>query len=441
MKIWQQIYNSTLKAELIRHTGGTFLLKVLGLFLQLLTGMILARTLGASGYGIYAFPMAVVTLLTVPATAGLPQLLVRSISQYFANEKYGLMRGLLIRANQFVLLLSLVFFAGALGVFFLVGKGEVSTNESLTFVLAMGLLPLISLKNVRMAALRGLRKVIIGQVPETVVRPVLFLSLTAAFLLTAGKNMTPQLAMTFQLIATGVGFVVGSLLLIRYQPRGVKQVPSEYNSREWLKSAFPFMFLGMMQIVNKQTDIVMLGIMKSPADVGVYRAVVHGSMLVTFVLSAVNTAQSPQIARLWALGENIQLQKMVTATARVVALATLGTAFVLIIGGEFFLRVLFGEEFIVGLTALRILCIGQIVNGLAGSVGGILNMTGNENKAVLAMMISAISNVILNLILVPGYGLGGAAVATAVSLSIWNIMMVIWVKKYTKVKPTAFGNF
>jgi len=429
----------SLKTELVRHIGGTFLLKVFGLMLNLASGIILARAMGATGYGIYSFPIAVVTLLSIPSTAGLPQLIVRSISQYYANKEYGLMRGLLIRANQFVFLLSILCATGAALIYFLFGGNNIHTPAGITFAIAMGLLPIISFKNVRLAVLRGLRKVLLGQIPDILVRPILFLVSVGLMLTVGGRTLSPHLAMTLQLFAAGFAFILGIVLLIIYQPIQVKQSKPVYNTSLWFHRALPFLFLGVVQIINKQTDIVMLGILRPASDVGVYRAVVHGSMLVTFVLTSVNTAMAPQISRLWTLGENKRLQKMVTITARAVAYATFLSAGVLIIGGRFFLTLFFGEEFGTGVPALRILCIGQMVNGFAGSVGNILNMTGYERKSLLAMGIAAFINVLLNILLIPPFGIIGASIATAVSLSIWNIFLVIWVNKFTGIHSTALG--
>ncbi len=431
------IRGSSLRAELTRHAGGTFLLKIIGLFLSLVTGIMLARMLGAEGYGIYAFPMAVVGLLTIPSTVGLPQLLVRNIAQYNAKGEYGLIRGIIKRANGFVLILSLSFSALSVALYIGFDPEKLASPLGKTFVIAMGLLPIISLKHVRLAALRGLGKVLFGQIPDILIKPLLFVSFLS-FLFLLPISASPQIIMCFQLISAFAVFLLGDLLLKRNLPEKVFSSEYVFDTKRWINSAVPFLFLGLMQIVNQRTDLVMLGILRPVSEVGVYRAVVHGSTFVTFVLSSVNTAQRPQIARLWAMGEKEKLQRMITASTRVISIATVFAAGVLFFWGRFFIVFLFGQEFASGLTALRILCLGQMVNGMAGSVGSILNMTGHEKKSAHAVCIAAIVNVVLNLLLIPRFGINGAAIATAVSLSTWNIILIFWVKKYTGLKSTVF---
>ena len=86
---------------------------------------------------------------------------------------------------------------------------------------------------------------------------------------------------------------------------------------------------------------------------------------------------------------------------------------------------------------LVILSFGQLINIGAGSVGNVLNMTGYQNDTVKGQVIAAIPSLVLNILLVPKYGLNGAAVATAGSFLIWNMVLLYFVKKRTKLKTSV----
>jgi O-antigen/teichoic acid export membrane protein len=90
---------------------------------------------------------------------------------------------------------------------------------------------------------------------------------------------------------------------------------------------------------------------------------------------------------------------------------------------------MFGNEFIEGATVLIILCVGQVVNSISGSVGVILQMTGHQKVYQNIVLIALILNLILNLLLVPLYGTIGAAIATVISISSWNVIGAIYLKK------------
>lgn len=416
---------------------GVFSLKVFGLFAQMLTGIVLARSLGASNYGLYAFPMAVLRFLSIPSSAGFPQVIVRNIAQYNSSKEYGKIKGLMRRANQFSLIFGIALSLLGLLLYFCFTNVSIFTMEGKLFVFTILLLPIVSLNNIRMSTLRGMKKVVLGKLPEIVIRPVIVLVLIITVSVTS-MNFTPLYAVYIQIIASILIFVIGSLILKKSNLEQIKKSKAIYESKEWLVSAFPFLFLGVMQVINKQTDIIMLGILATPKDVGIYRAVVNASMMITFVLTSVNMAQAPHIASLWKLGKKEELQNLVTHTTVIAAFGTTIISIVLLFFGDFLLGFIFGEEFREGYTALKILCIGYIVSGFSGSVGNINNMTGHEKNAVRIISITATMNIVLNLTLIPYFGLNGAAFATSFSLAIYNILLVVVVLKNVGINPTVF---
>jgi O-antigen/teichoic acid export membrane protein len=74
-----------------------------------------------------------------------------------------------------------------------------------------------------------------------------------------------------------------------------------------------------------------------------------------------------------------------------------------------------------------------------GSVAFILNMTGHERDSAWGISAAAGVNVLLNLALIPSFGIEGAATATAASLAIWNIILARRVFQRTGLVSTAIG--
>jgi len=100
---------------------------------------------------------------------------------------------------------------------------------------------------------------------------------------------------------------------------------------------------------------------------------------------------------------------------------------------------LFGKEFIKGTSALIILSAGQFINSASGSVGYFLVMTGYERDTVVGIGLSAALNVALNALLIPRWGIEGAAVATSSSMVLWNLLLAIRVYKRLGLDSTALG--
>ncbi|ADE14475.1 polysaccharide biosynthesis protein [Nitrosococcus halophilus Nc 4] len=428
-----------LRAQLLRGGIGSIAIKVGHTLLMLATTVVLARVLGAEGFGIYAYAYALVQILGIPAQMGLPILVVREVAAYQANAQWGLLKGILRRAFQAVGVIAIVL-ALAGGSVAWVFSERFSQEYLTTFAWALLLLPLIALGNLRGAALRGLRKVIQGQLPEHVLRPGGFLLfLGVVWLLFPQRQLTPADAMLMHTVATGMAFGVGGWLLVRSLPWQSKEAAPAYDTRHWLSSALPLSLIAGMQIINSQTDIIMLGLFRDAEEVGVYRVAVQSATLVAFGLQAINMVIAPHFSRLYAAGDMVRLQRVVTASARAILFTALPVVVVLIVFGEPVLRLVFGVEFVSGYAPLAILASGQLVNAAMGSVGFLLNMTGYERNVARGLMIAAVTNIVLNLFLIPLWGMEGAAVATGVTLVLWNILLWQSVRKHLGINSMAFS--
>ena len=90
---------------------------------------------------------------------------------------------------------------------------------------------------------------------------------------------------------------------------------------------------------------------------------------------------------------------------------------------------IFGPEFTRGATVLQIICLGQVINVLAGSVGLLLSMSGHERDLRTVTLISGPIALVLPFILIPTYGINGAAYSTAISMITQNLIAAFLVKR------------
>ncbi|MEO4045285.1 flippase [Hoeflea sp. CAU 1731] len=422
-----------LGAILIRGTLSVGAIRIANKAITLVAAVVLARILGAQGYGFYAYAMAVVTTIAIPAQIGLPQLVTREIAAAEARREYSLMRGMRRRALQ---LASVSVVLGSLvGCAILLVSVHIPAINPAVFALAMLLLPLQIGLALLASMLRGLRFVVQSTWPQIALQPLLFLLL----IFISMRYLTAWNAMALNLIATAVALVVLVKIFQKHWPEDANRFAPTYHTRAWLMSLLPFTMMAGINLINKKTDILMLGFFSSASDVGVYTVVFQGAMLVSLPLTAVNAVLAPNIARLYTQGDHQRLQRLITvatlATSLVAGIAGLG----LILVGRWLLASVFGNDFADGYPVLAILCIGQLMNTLAGSVSMFLNMTGHEKDALKGATVSAMLNVILNALLIPYFGMVGAAIATAISLMIWNILLGILVFKRLRLVAGPFG--
>lgn len=437
-KYWAQIATGdSFRALLLRRALGSAAIQAVSRLLTLGFGIVLARGLGAEGYGVYSYAIAVMTLLMVAAEAGVPTLVMREVAASEARERWGVLHGVLRWAARFVALTSTTI--ALIGLIGLWSMAETISPTALYTALAMLLtLPLMAGANTTMFAIRGLHRIVFSQVVDLLLRPVLPLILVIGIFWFLPEQRQPQSVMAAQFIAALAVLIFGTVALQRLTPKAARNARPVYHRRAWLRSALPFTLIGGAGIINTHTDIIMLGWFTTSNEIGIYRVAVQGATLVGFSLQVVNAVVAPQFSRLHARGDLEHLQEIVTQSARWVLLLAVPVAVLLIVAGGLLLRWVFGVEFTPAHLPLAILTLGQLVNATFGSVGFLLNMTGHEAVAARTLWQAALLNIVLNLAFIPLFCLTGAALATAISLAIWNVLLYRQVKKRLGINSTAF---
>lgn len=430
--------DSNLKNRLIQGAAGSLGLKVSSAALAFVMSVIFARFLGKIGLGTYSYAMTWANLLSIPAALGLDQLMIREIAIYRSKANYGLMGGILRWANIVVLSSSITFTLIAIAAAWNL-KGGSDPTVVLAIALALVTVPITSLRNLRLGAMKGLHKVILGDMPESLFSPMIIigLSIPAYFLLNDRFNVFWVLGI--KIVTSIITFIIGARWLLKSLPKEINQSVPEYKIKKWIADALPFMFLGTSQLLNSRIDILMLGSMVGVESVGIYTVILGVTKLTVFVHQASNSVLGPAIASLYAEGKIKQLEKMVRQSMLGVFLVSLVMGGLMMLFGNQILLI-FGKEFLPGRTAMNILIIGSIFTSFTGAVGLLLNMTGHQNDTAIAVGVSAILNVILNYILIPKWGIDGAATATTTSLILINVVKAISVKKKLGISLYSFGS-
>lgn len=411
-------------------------LRIVQVGLEFLCGLALARLLGASSYGAYAFALSWVGLLGIPVALGFDRLLIREIAKFRARAEWAFMRGILRRSSQFVILTSIAV-AGAAAAGSYVLTAEPGSEMGVTLRVALIIVPLIAVARLRQAALQGLGHVVQGQLPESLVQPGVLLCLLGAVYIAADAPHTGLMAVILQVAAVAAACAWGHWLLRRSLPAGVKIAKPEYRTGAWLLAAGPFLWILGMNVVVTYTDVIMLGLLVGSEPAGVYRVASQMAAFVAFPLTAVNMAFAPAIASLYIRNDLSVLQQKATISAQAILAMALPIAAILILFGRPILA-LFGTEFVAGYSALAILVGGYLVNAAMGTSGYLLIMTRHERAAAVTFSCSAAINVIGCLLFIPAWGVEGAALATA--LSVIAVSMIFAVVAYRKlgIQPTAF---
>jgi O-antigen/teichoic acid export membrane protein len=420
--------------KLLRSASGTAVLQLTSNGAGFLTTLLLARFLGREGYGRYAFSFAWASLLALVSTMGVDRFLVRGIAVYEVQEKWQLMKGLLGRTNQLVLLTSMMIGGGGC----IVAVAWMSPSLRGPFCVAMLLVPLTALTLLRQGAMQGFGRVVSGQLPEYLIRPLLILAGIGLLEWLGHGILSPTTALGVNVVGVATAFTVGTVLLLRALPADLRLVRPEYATRKWMRASLPMMLIAGVWLFNNYIGTLVAGSLRGPGAAGVYTVVQNSAGLIVLFLVAANMPLAPAVARLHARGHRQQLERTTERIALTGLLVStpICAAFALFPG--VFLG-FFGADFRTGSTALTIVALGQLVNAAAGPAGNVLMMTGNELVAARAVGVAAVVNLMLAVLLVPPLGVTGSAIAFASSLVLWNISLVVIARRRLGVNVTAFG--
>ena len=424
-----------LGAALIKGVFGTAGIRVAQAAIGFVTAIVLAKMLGPSGYGTYTFVMAVVAFVAMPTELGIPGLAVREIAVANARKDWNHMRGFIVRAHQVnaVLVVTILVLATAALV---IWGDRLDIEKRKCMWLGLLIIPLLSLGSLRGAMLRGLRRTVLGQLPELIVRPMTLLVLISLLPLFGTELGTPVGVMGAQVISIATAFLCGVVFFLRSRPAELTRAEPRFGNESLLMASIPFGLSASMQLINGRTDVLVLGVFHADADVGVYRVAVQITSAMVFAIKAVNVNQAPLIAHLYAKGDMQKLQRMINRSSLGMALYALVILIGILFFGESIIRSFFGAEYVAAYVPLVILAVGQLVNVGMGSVASLLNMTGHERDTTRIVLIGAIVNVVLNFSLTPLWGMTGAAVATASGLITWNLIMRRQVRKRIGIEPS-----
>jgi O-antigen/teichoic acid export membrane protein len=395
--------------------------------------VILARFLGSVGYGLYALGYAWSTLLLVPAILGLNTFLVRGIAVYEVKEQWRLMKGLLYRTNQLVLLTSTTIAVCGIVVAVL----WLSPSFRGPFCVAMLLVPLTALTLLRQGAMQAFGKVVKGQLPEYLIRPLLIIVCVVLLEIIDPDALTPTTALAANVFGVAVAFTVGALFLRQTLPIALRSVRPAFATRMWLRASLPMMLISGVWMANNYAATLMVGILDGPGSAGVYSAAQKGAEVIVIILYATNMPLAPAIARLHTRGDREGLERTTEHMARATLLVSVPIAGAFMLFPHLYLG-LFGSSFQVGATALIILAFGQLINAAAGPSGNVLIMTGQEGVAVRGVAAGLLANIVLAVVLVPPLGVTGGAIAFAASLVLWNTILVVLARRRVGINVTAF---
>jgi O-antigen/teichoic acid export membrane protein len=414
------------------------LVRAVGMGLGLLVTVVIGRTLGPAGLGIYGYTVILLSLLAVPVSNGWATVVLRAVSRVVQEQEWSTVNGLTRRGAQLSLLVSMLALAVALLLYAYVPAISKALPGSAVLVILALVLCFDQLSALRLAVLRGLQHPVLGQAPEMLLRPALIVVVFLAFSVVVGPSINVQHAFWALVCASGLAMLAGSVILKHKVPTAMASRSPHYDTRLWLVSAAFLAGNSGLALLNSQVDMLMLGLLGSFEQVGAYRIAAQLALLSGFVYTALNMLAMQRFALLRATGDMPQLRETATQMARLAFLGTLPLPVICYLFGEQLIAAVFGEEFLPAIIPLFWLLGAQSISASAGMASTLLITHGHEKLIIRFTVVSLVLNIIFCSLLIPTFGMVGAGISTFIALGGWNIALWYAAKEKLRVDSSMF---
>lgn len=392
----------------------TFAIRVLSAGLLYLSQIAMARWMGTFDYGIYVFVWTWVMILGGLAHGGLNVAMIRLIPQHREHGEFDLVRGLL-RYGRLFAFASSTMIAVLAALTLWAFQDLLSSYYVLPLFIALVCVPMFTLSDIQDGIGRANAWMLAGLVPPYVLRPLLLL-ITMAIAHGFGVQTTAVTAAAAAILATWLSALVQFAAIQREVARTFPVGPRRVDLALWTRTALPLLVIGGCEMLLQNTDVLIVSAYLSPSDVAIYFAAAKTMALIMFVHYAVGSASANRFAAHSARGDHDALARDVRDAVHLTFWPSLLLGGIILLCGEFLLS-LFGPEFVAGYPVMMILVVGFLARSAMGPSEFLLNMAGQQVACASIFAASAVLNIVLNVLLVPVYGLPGAAISTATAIT------------------------
>jgi O-antigen/teichoic acid export membrane protein len=395
--------------------------------------VIITRTIGAELFGKYSLANSILQLLSVFAIFGLNAGVVKLTSKYNAREdpasvKGTLTSGIALTALISTLLVVVVVFLSPLLASKVFTKAEGMSLILRVFIIA---LPFYALMLVINGYTQGLKTLKYSVLVELVSRPLIRL-VAIVLLFLVGLRLFGVI------IGTVVAYAVAALMAFHFARKisrfDFKSTRANPVYNELFFYSLPLVFSRFMNVIMARSNTILVGYFEDPAMTGLFGAVVQLAPFVSLGLVSFTKIFSPVIADLWERGDLDELRSTFKTVSKWVFSMGLPVFVVLMVFAPSLLRV-FGPEFVDAATTLRLMSMGQIINVVVGPLGYLLAMTGRQKLNLANAIALATANVVLNIVMIPRWGIAGAGLANTISVVVINVVRLIQVKRIYGFTP------
>lgn len=400
-------------------------------FFEFITRIIIARYTNQNDYGIFSIGLVLLNFFVLISCLGLHTGTMRFIAFYRGSGEYGKVKGVIMSALQLSFIASLVcflfffFFSDFLAKFFHLPQPSVLK----IFAIAV---PFAVSTEILASVFRGFDRMQERFYFRDLIPSVLKLVFIIPIIILGYSFLDLVYAYIIAIVIVSVAFVIYTIKKLPISIKG-----GEPMGKELLRFSLPLLTANTSTIIIMQIDTMMLGYFKSEEVVGLYNAAHPIAQLIRFFMNALFFIYVPITSQLYAKNHMDEIRKNYKVLSKWTTIATLPFFLIIFLFPEAVLKVFFGSGYAQASVAitLQILALGMFIHIFFGPNAATLIVMGKSRLHLANNLIAMVMTVVLNFLLIPPYGIIGAAVATAISIGSMSILASIPILRSHQIHP------
>ena len=392
----------------IRNASWIILEQVFQMMVSLVVGVLSARYLGPSNYGALSYTLSFVSFLTSVATLGMEGVVMKKIIMHPEDEGVYLGSAMLLRTISSVLCMGAV----------VLTVGILNPDDKLKWLLALLQSFQLLFKSFQILDIWFQRYLKSRYTSIGKMIACLIVSAYKIFLLATGKSIV-----WFALSNAFTDLVISIVLWCFYKKEHGQRLSVQCGKGvEVLSESYHFILSGLMSAIYGQMDRIMIGSMMTDNEVGLYTVATAICGMWVFVPNAIINSFRPQIIELKKVSSHehyiTRLEQLYSFVIWLCITATLAICIL----SRFIVGTLYGSAYMGAVRTLRI-AIWYETFAMIGSARGIWILCEDKNKYVKYYLgIGAAVNLVLNSLMIPAWGINGAAIATLITQIVTSLI-------------------
>lgn len=431
--------NASLRT-IAKGAGIGFIGLAFGMAFGFFTRMIIARFLGPDEYGLISLGVACLSIATTIGLLGLSSGITRYVSFYKGRNDRGRIKGTITSALKIsfpisLILASLLFFGSK---WISVNIFDETNLEQILQIFAIAV-PFWCLAQIFLRAMVGFQDVRYKVYVEDIFQNVFKVALIILLLYYGFGVLGVALGWILAIIV--MPFLALYFLERRVFPIFDTKVKATSVRKELFSFSWPVTLVEASRLIFGWTGTLMLGYFITSYDVGIYNAALPTAGLMQIALASFAAIFMPVISELYSTRKYEDIRRIYRIVTKWIFTIVFPGFLLILIFSKQIMWILFGSEYVSGSTALCTLAFGYLIASGVGPTSSVLTAFGKTKIIMGCYFVGAVANLVLNLYLIPIYGINGAAIATASSYVFMNILTLLFVYKIGKVQPFSVGFF